>query len=78
MITLNVKGKSVSVDVPDDTWLLWTLRDVLDYSGVPACSVPAGLVRGLPVGLQIVAPRCEEARVLRFAAEVEHLGNPLY
>jgi isoquinoline 1-oxidoreductase alpha subunit len=31
--TLNVNGKSVSVDVPDDTRLLWTLRDVLGMTG---------------------------------------------
>jgi isoquinoline 1-oxidoreductase alpha subunit len=27
--TLNVNGQSLTVDVPDDTPLLWTLRDVL-------------------------------------------------
>jgi isoquinoline 1-oxidoreductase subunit alpha len=31
--TLNVNGKSVTVDVPDDTLLLWTLRDVLGMTG---------------------------------------------
>jgi aspartyl-tRNA(Asn)/glutamyl-tRNA(Gln) amidotransferase subunit A len=46
---------------------------LFNYCGVPACSVPAGLVRGLPVGLQIVAPRYEDARVLHFARAVEHL-----
>ena len=32
-ITLNINGKPVSVDVPDDTRLLWTLRDVLGMTG---------------------------------------------
>lgn len=46
---------------------------LFNYCGVPALSVPAGRVRGLPVGLQVVAPRYEDARVLRFAAVVEAL-----
>ena len=31
--TLNVNGKSVTVDVPADMPLLWVLRDVLDQIG---------------------------------------------
>jgi isoquinoline 1-oxidoreductase subunit alpha len=31
--TLNVNGKSVTVDVPGDMPLLWVLRDVLDLRG---------------------------------------------
>ncbi|MBB3180897.1 amidase [Variovorax sp. Sphag1AA] len=44
---------------------------LFNYCGVPACSVPAGLVRGLPVGLQVVAPRYEDATVLRMAKVIE-------
>lgn len=47
---------------------------LFNYCGVPACSVPAGLVRGLPVGLQVVAPRFEDARVLQCARQIEALG----
>ncbi len=43
--------------------------------GVPACSVPAGTVRGLPIGLQVVGPRLEDARVLRMAATIEALAG---
>jgi isoquinoline 1-oxidoreductase alpha subunit len=31
--TLDVNGKSLTVDVPEDTPLLWTLRDVLGMTG---------------------------------------------
>ena len=48
---------------------------LFNHCGVPACSIPAGLVRGLPVGLQIVAPRFEDARVLQMAALIERLGG---
>ena len=48
---------------------------LFNYCGVPACSVPAGLVRGLPVGLQVVAPRYEDARVLQCARGIEALGD---
>jgi aspartyl-tRNA(Asn)/glutamyl-tRNA(Gln) amidotransferase subunit A len=49
---------------------------LFNYCGVPACSVPVGLVRGLPVGLQIVGRRFEDALVLRFARVVERtVGN---
>jgi amidase len=36
-----------------------------DVSGHPACSVPAGLVGGLPTGLMIVGRRFDDATVLR-------------
>jgi aspartyl-tRNA(Asn)/glutamyl-tRNA(Gln) amidotransferase subunit A len=46
---------------------------LFNHCGVPACSAPAGLVRGLPVGLQIVGARHDDARVLQMAALFERL-----
>jgi isoquinoline 1-oxidoreductase alpha subunit len=33
MVKLDVNGKLASLDIPDDTPLLWTLRDVLNMTG---------------------------------------------
>jgi len=49
---------------------------LFNAAGVPACAVPAGTVRGLPVGLQVVGPRFEDARVLGLARVIERLGAP--
>lgn len=42
-----------------------------DVSGHPACSVPAGLVDGLPAGLMIIGRRFADATVLRVAHAYE-------
>ena len=47
---------------------------------LPAASVPAGMTRaGLPVGIQIIGPRCSEPRILACAkliAELNPIGRP--
>lgn len=50
-------------------------NDILTISanlaGIPAASVPAGLVKGMPVGLQIMAKRFDEGNIFRAADFVE-------
>jgi len=56
------------------THLGWTLCYPFNWSGQPAISVPAGWTAGgLPVGLQIIGRRLEDALVLRAAATLEAL-----
>ena len=43
----------------------------MSLAGVPALSVPAGYVDGLPVGLQLVAPAFEEPVMLGVAHAYE-------
>ena len=43
-----------------------------NFAGLPAISVPMGATeQALPLGLQIIGPLHEEARVLRIAASYE-------
>lgn len=42
-----------------------------DVTGHPACTVPAGLVDGLPVGMMIIGKRFDDATVLRVANAFE-------
>jgi aspartyl-tRNA(Asn)/glutamyl-tRNA(Gln) amidotransferase subunit A len=51
-----------------------TIRNTLPFNvyGIPTISVPCGFTRaGLPIGLQISAPRFEEARVFALAHAYE-------
>ena len=53
----------------------------ISLAGLPALSMPAGLLQGLPAGLQLVAPHFDEARLLAAAHQLQqatdwHLQQP--
>jgi aspartyl-tRNA(Asn)/glutamyl-tRNA(Gln) amidotransferase subunit A len=53
----------------------------VNLAGLPAISVPAGFVEGMPVGLQLIAPAFAESRLLNTAHQLQqvtdwHLREP--
>jgi amidase/aspartyl-tRNA(Asn)/glutamyl-tRNA(Gln) amidotransferase subunit A len=59
---------------PVDPLLGWVLTFPANFTGCPAASAPAGFTAdGAPVGLQIIAPRFREDRVLATAAALERV-----
>jgi len=66
---------------PDDPWAnpftsteyYTSLTSLINVTGVAAASVPCGFLRGLPVGLQVIAPAGGELTVLRASRTLEKL-----
>lgn len=68
-------GREVSGVMKEKRWTDWTpFSYPFNLTQQPAASIPCGLTReGLPVGLQIVGPRYQDALVLRAARAFESL-----
>ena len=56
-----------------DRLIGWCLTYLINFTGHPAASIPAGMVEGLPVGMQIVGRRYADADVLAASAAFERL-----
>jgi Asp-tRNA(Asn)/Glu-tRNA(Gln) amidotransferase A subunit family amidase len=55
------------------TWQSYTAYTVIvNIAGYSGCSIPAGFVDGLPVGLQLFAPPEREKLLLQAARALEH------
>ena len=56
-----------------DPLIGWCLTYPVNFTGHPACSIPAGMSDGLPVGMQIIGRRYADADVLAASAAFEQL-----
>jgi amidase/aspartyl-tRNA(Asn)/glutamyl-tRNA(Gln) amidotransferase subunit A len=62
-----VEGEAV------DRLIGWCLTYLINFTGHPAASIPAGMADGLPVGMQIIGRRYADADVLAASAAFERL-----
>lgn len=69
----NTMGPSEINGVEVDPLIGWCLGYLVNFTGHPAASLPAGTHRGLPVGMQIVGRRYRDADVLAASAAFERL-----
>ncbi len=60
-----------SLDDPLQLYLMDANTVPVNLANLPAISVPAGEAEGLPVGLQLIAPKFDEATMIRAASAVE-------
>jgi aspartyl-tRNA(Asn)/glutamyl-tRNA(Gln) amidotransferase subunit A len=60
-----------SLDDPLQLYLMDANTVPVNLANLPAISVPAGTAEGLPVGLQLIAPKFDEETMVRAASAVE-------
>ena len=69
----NTVGPSEVNGEPIDELIGWCPTYLINYTGHPAASIPAGLSEGLPVGMQIVGQRYADEDVLAASAAFERM-----
>jgi len=69
----NTMGPSEVNGEAVDPLIGWCLTYPVNFTGHPACSIPAGMIDGLPVGMQIIGRRYADTDVLAASAAFEHL-----
>ena len=62
-------------DDPVTMYLSDIFTNAVNLAGLPAISIPAGFVNGLPVGLQIIGNYFEEARILNIAHQFQQVTD---
>jgi amidase len=69
----NTMGPTSIEGVDVDPLIGWCLTYLINFTGHPAASIPAGFVDGLPVGLQLIGRRYADADVLAASAAYEQI-----
>ena len=69
----NTKGPTEINGEAIDPLIGWCMTYFINFSGHPAASIPAGLIDGLPVGMQIIGRRLADSDVLAASAAFERL-----
>ena len=68
----NTKGPDQINGKKIESLIGWTQTFLANFPGYPAASVPAGFSKeGVPIGLQIIAPRHKDLRILQLANAYE-------
>ncbi|MGH9912715.1 MAG: amidase family protein, partial [Nitrososphaeraceae archaeon] len=68
--SIDINGKNTEVYIA-----LSRLTTVFAITGLPSLNVPAGLVDGLPIGVQLVGREFDEALLLSLANEYERYSK---
>jgi amidase/aspartyl-tRNA(Asn)/glutamyl-tRNA(Gln) amidotransferase subunit A len=69
----NTLGPAEVEGVAVDPLIGWCPTYLVNYTGHPAASIPAGMAEGLPVGMQIIGRRYADADVFAASAAFERL-----
>lgn len=69
----NTKGPTEINGEEVDPLIGWCMTYLVNFSGNPAASIPAGMIDGLPVGMQIIGRRYADGDVFAASAAFERL-----